>query len=76
MTNANTHSKQAIRKVAQYFGRKHYTLRCYTLDERIFTYDILADNRQQAVQNCLCDNPQNAANPYIIGKITLHIPIK
>lgn len=75
MRNANINNQQAIRQAAQHFGRKHYTLRCYHLNEQVFTYDILADNREQAVQSCLADNPQDAANPYFIGQVTLHIPI-
>lgn len=75
MRNANTNNHIAIRQAAQQFGRKHYTLRCYHLDEQVFTYDTLADNREQAVQSCLADNPQDPSNPYFIGRVTLHAPI-
>lgn len=75
MLNANTNSKIAIHQAAQQWGRRYYTLICWHLDETKFTYDVMADTAKQAVQNCLSDNPQDPANPYIVGKTILHIPV-
>jgi hypothetical protein len=74
MRDVDTNTQTAIAQAAQQWGRKYYTLTCWTLDERKYTYTVMADNRQQAVQSCLSDNPQSPM-PYIIGNITLHIPI-
>lgn len=75
MRNTDTNTKYAIHQAAQQWQRKYYTLHCWHLDEQYFTYDIMAETREQAVQSCLSDNPQDNANPYIIGNVTLHIPI-
>lgn len=74
MRDVDTNTKLAIAQAAQQWGRRYYSLTCWTLDERKFTYTVMADNRKQAVQSCLSDNPQTPM-PYIICDVTLHIPI-
>ncbi len=41
------------------------------IDESTFTYDVLADTREEALRECRGDNPKA-----IVLGVTLHIPVK
>jgi len=71
MRNASRQEQLAIQQACQHWQRPRWVLRCAMIDESTFTYDVLANTREEALRECRSDNPKA-----IVLGVTLHIPVK